>query len=142
MNERKLCTSCKSFTYILTLYVIGHYNPSVRTMIYLRTRFMLCALILYTSGRTYSLTSTPNYRFLRDFFMAILFTFKIFAKYLPRGRYRWNIFKFFVLKSDLGFARKPKILYSYFNLVENKSYWRKMIFFLTNYRFGCRKSIT
>ena len=29
---------------------------------------MLCALILYASGGTYSLTSTPNDRFLRNFY--------------------------------------------------------------------------
>ena len=34
---------------------------------------MLCALIFYVSGGTYSLTSTSNDRFLRNFFMAGLF---------------------------------------------------------------------
>ena len=37
-------------------YIIDHYSP-----------LMLCALILYVSGGTYSLTSTPNDRFLRYF---------------------------------------------------------------------------
>ena len=39
---------------------------------------MLYALILYTSGGTYTLKSTPNDRFLRSFFMAGLFALKEF----------------------------------------------------------------
>ena len=35
---------------------------------------MLCVLILYISGGTYSLKSTPNDRFFEKLFMAILFT--------------------------------------------------------------------
>ena len=53
---------------------------------------MLCALILYVSGGTYSLTSTPNDRFLRNFFMAIWFTLRAFARNLLRGSRRRNIF--------------------------------------------------
>ena len=41
---------------------------------------MLCALILYMSGETYSLKSTPNDRFLSNFFMAILFTLRVLAR--------------------------------------------------------------
>ena len=40
--------------------VIGHYNPSVRIMTLVLTPLMLCALILYMTGGTYSLKSTPN----------------------------------------------------------------------------------
>ena len=54
-------------------YRIGHYNPSVRITTYLLTRLMLCVLILYVSGGTYSLTSTLNDRFLKNFLMAGLF---------------------------------------------------------------------
>ena len=55
-------------SYIHT-YVIDHYNSSVRITAWLFTPLMLCTLILYIS-RTYSLTSTPNDRFLKNFFMA------------------------------------------------------------------------
>ena len=53
---------------------------------------MLCALILYISGGTYSLKSTPNDRF-EKFFMAILFTLRVFARNLLRGNRRRNIFR-------------------------------------------------
>ena len=53
---------------------------------------MLCALILHVSGRTYSLTSTPNETFLWNFFKAVLFTLRDFARNLLRGSRRWNIF--------------------------------------------------
>ena len=53
------------FEYIHT-YIIGHYNPSVRIIDL--TPLMLCVLILYISGGTYSLKSTTNDRFfLRNF---------------------------------------------------------------------------
>ena len=41
-------------TYIAT-YIIGHYNPSVRITTWLLTPLMLCVLILYITGGTYSL---------------------------------------------------------------------------------------
>ena len=43
-------------------YIIGHYNPSVRFIIDLvsRTTYVVCVLILFISGETYSLKSTPN----------------------------------------------------------------------------------
>ena len=44
-------------------YIIGHYNPSVGITTQLLIPLMLCALILYVSGETYILTSTPNDRF-------------------------------------------------------------------------------
>ena len=65
-------------TYIHT-YIIGQCNSSVRITVWLLTPLMLCALILYVSDGTYSLTSTTNDRFLTNFFMAGLFTFRIFA---------------------------------------------------------------
>ena len=49
------------FVYIHT-YIIGHYNSSVRII-----DLMLCVLILYISGGPYSLKSTLNDRFLRNF---------------------------------------------------------------------------
>ena len=56
-------------SYIHT-YVIDHYNLSVRITAWFLTTLMLCTLILYVSGATYSLTSTSNDRFLKYFFMA------------------------------------------------------------------------
>ena len=43
---------------------------------------MLCVLILYVSGGTYSLKSAPNNRFFVKLNMAILFTFRVFARNL------------------------------------------------------------
>ena len=45
----------------------------------------LCVLILYRSGGTYSLKSTPNERFFAKLFMAILFTLRVFSRNLLRG---------------------------------------------------------
>ena len=39
---------------------------------------MLCVLILYVSGGTYSLNSTPNDKFFEKLFIAILFTLESF----------------------------------------------------------------
>ena len=52
---------------------------------------MLCALILYVSSGTYSLTSTPKNRFLRNCFMEGLFTLKLFDRNLLRINRRNNI---------------------------------------------------
>ena len=51
---------------------------------------MLCALTLYVGGGIYSLMSTPNDSFLRNFFMAGLFTLRIFARNLLRGSRQRN----------------------------------------------------
>ena len=53
----------------VTVFILGVCIP---------LRPTLCVLILSMSGRTYSLKSTLNDRFLRNF-MAILFTFRVFA---------------------------------------------------------------
>ena len=76
--------------YIPYIYIIGHYNPSVGIIDL--TPLMLCVFILYGSGRTYSLKSTPNFRFFEKLFMAILFTLRIFVCNLLRGNHRINIF--------------------------------------------------
>ena len=60
----------------------------------LASPLMLCVLILYMSGWTYNLKSTPNDRFLWSFFMAILFKLKVFVRSLLRGNRRRNIFIF------------------------------------------------
>ena len=60
----KFTVPCRKSSYHIYIYIIGHYSPSVITLL------MLCKLILYVSGRTCSLTSNPNDRFVRNFFMA------------------------------------------------------------------------
>ena len=57
---------------------------------------MLCVLILYISGGTYSLKSTPNDRVIEKLLMAILFTLKVFA----------NISIKLLTQSCIGFANK------------------------------------
>ena len=57
----------------------------------------------------YSLTSTPNDRFLRNFFMTGLFTLRVFARNLLSGNRRRNIvFSWFLLMPDLGYEPWPK----------------------------------
>ena len=51
-------------------YIIGHYNPSGLFSQFF-TPLMLCVLILYISGGTYGLKSTPNDGFFGELFMAI-----------------------------------------------------------------------
>ena len=72
--------------------------PSVRITADLLTLLMSCALILYVSGGLYSLTSTPNVRFLRSFSLQVLFTVRVFGRNLLRGNCRRNIF--FILRFD------------------------------------------
>ena len=50
-------------SYIRT-YIIGHYNPLDRIIdLVSHIAYVVCGLILYISGGTYSLKSTPNDRF-------------------------------------------------------------------------------
>ena len=108
--HREIFAIRKTTEYCLTLhtYIIGHYNPSVRITAQLLTLLMLCALILYVSGGTYSLTSTPNDRFLRNLFMARLFTLRVFARNLLRGSRRRNISHISLLMTILGY--EPRLL--------------------------------
>ena len=52
-------------------YIIGHYNPSVRIIALVSHNIMLCVLILYVSGGTYSLNSSPNDGVFEKLFMEI-----------------------------------------------------------------------
>ena len=54
---------------------------------------MLCVLILFISGGTYSLKSTPNDRFFEKLFITILFALRVFARNLLRGNRRKNTFR-------------------------------------------------
>ena len=71
--------------------IIGHYNPPVRITIYHLTPFILCVIILGMSARNYSLKLIPNDRFLRNFFLAILFYIQNFCyKSAQRNSLRWR----------------------------------------------------
>ena len=79
---------------------------------------MLCALILYVSGGTYNLTATPNDRFLRNSFMAGLFTLRAFARNLLRANRQRNIFQAFASNKPTQYIldhRDFQIVISYLN---------------------------
>ena len=85
--------------------IIDYYNASVRVVdLVSHTNYVVCVLIIYISGGTYSLKSTPNGRetWLEKFFMAILFMLIDFAWNLLQGSCRRNIFIFI---SDWGLNR-------------------------------------
>ena len=100
-------------TYIT--YIIGYYNTSVKITAQLLTPLMLSVLILYMRGWTFSLTPTLNDRFLREFFMADLFTFRAFARKLLRV------------------CRQRNIFFSHFVLMPVLRYMFRIVVFVTNY---------
>ena len=78
--------------YYIHTYIIDHYNTSVR---------MSCASILYVSGGTYTQTSTPNDKFLRNYFHAtFIYSQSLCQK--PAERKSPN-FSYFILISDLKY---------------------------------------
>ena len=99
---------------------------------------MLCALILYVSGRTYSLTSTSNNRLLRNFYMAGLFySLNCCQKSAEKKSPKKYFFSYFVLMPDMGFewalkvfarnllrgnCRKNIFFFSYFLLIPDLGY--------------------
>ena len=64
---------------------------------------MLCALIVYMRGGTYSLKATPNDRFLRRFFMAIFLLSEFLLDICSEEAAAKKYFHLFVLMSNLGF---------------------------------------
>ena len=107
-QENKLFQRCLLTFDAHCTYITGHYIPSVR----------IIDLVPYTTcvvyvNFTYNLKSTPNDRFFEKFFLAILFTFRVFAKNLLRGNRRRNTFCIFILMSGLGFER-PGFFYLIF----------------------------
>ena len=64
--------------------------------------FMLSVLILYISGGTYSLNSTPNDKFFEKLFMAILFHAQSFCQKSIERKSPKKYFSYFVLMSRLG----------------------------------------
>ena len=105
---------------------------------------MLCTLILYVSGGIYRLTSTPNDRFLKNYFMAGLFYSQSFQK-LFHGRFiycqsfchksaeRKSLKKYcfhcFVLMSDLGYERgllPTRLRRLWGNLISKSCNWKQI----------------
>ena len=72
----------------------GHYNSGNRFTIWLLTPLMLCVSNLSTSGATYSLMGTSDDRYLRNIFLAILFTLRVFVSNLLNESSRRNIYLF------------------------------------------------
>ena len=70
---------------------------------YMHTYLALQTRLRPSFSYIYSLTSTPNDRFLRNLFMAGLFTLRVFTRYPLRGNRLRNIFSYFVLMTDLGY---------------------------------------
>ena len=72
---------------------------------------------------TYRLTSSPNYRFLRNFFMTGLFTLRVVARNLLRGNRQRNIifFWYFGLMPDLGYVFQIK------NVLEKHKYSSRVL---------------
>ena len=63
---------------------------------------MLCVLILYISGGTYSLKTTSNDRFFEKLFMAILFYSQSFCQKSAERKSLNKNFSYFVLMSGLA----------------------------------------
>ena len=58
---------------------------------------MLCVLVFYSGGRTFSLKFTLNDRFLKRFLTSILFIVSVFTRNLLRGSHWSHFFLYFVL---------------------------------------------
>ena len=107
---------------------------------------MLCALILYVSGGTYSLTSTPNDRF----FMAVLYTLRIFARNLLRESRRRNIFLFYFIFDDwpgirtqaFGSNKPTHYLLDHgdFEFIFDSKFENKVLFYSFEKLFSIRKN--
>ena len=117
-NKRKLnvlhlnvfCIN-RTFSYIHSYtYIIGHYNPSVMI-----TPLMLFVLILYISGGTYSLKSSPNDRFFWETFHGNFIYSQCYCQKSAERKSPKKYFSYFVLmlcclawNSNLGFlSNKP-----------------------------------
>ena len=84
----------------ITLLVITTHQSGLLTQFL--TPLMLCVLILYISGGTYSLKSTPNDRFFEKRFMAVLIYFQRFYHKSAEKKSPQKYFLCFVLISGLG----------------------------------------
>ena len=70
--------------FMAIFYLLSEFLPEICW----GTPFMLCVLILYISGGSYNLKSTPNDRFHGNF----LLTLRVFARNLMRANRQRNIF--------------------------------------------------
>ena len=77
---------------LMAILFYFHYNASAGITTNLLTPLMLGVLILYISGGTYSLKSTPKGSGVEKLFIAILFIPKGFARNLLSGTRQRNIF--------------------------------------------------
>ena len=95
---------CYIVVFYLFIFFILRTISSVRIIDLVSHTTMLCVLIfLYISGGTYSLKSTPNYRFFFEkFFMAILFDSQSFCQKSAERKSPKKYFSYFVLMSGLG----------------------------------------
>ena len=95
-----------SYIHTYITKIIGHYNSSIR----IPTSLLLLCMLICSEGRgSYSLMSSPNYRFLRNF-SGKFFTYSPgFARNPLWGR---NIFSYLVLLSDLWFGTETSCLLS------------------------------
>ena len=82
-------------------YIIGHYNPSVRTIGQVSHTTCVCVLILYINGETYILKSTPNDRLFDKLFMAICIYSQSFCHKSAERKSLKEYFLYFVLMSGL-----------------------------------------
>ena len=75
----------QSISYVLYIHThYGHYNPSVRITTQFHTPLMLRVLILYMSGRELQFKVDSQRQVFEKFFMAILFTLRVFVRNLLR----------------------------------------------------------
>ena len=81
--------------------IIGHYNPSVR-IIDLVSHTTYVVFVLYVSGGTYSLKSTPNVRLFGKLFMAIFIYSHSFYQKSAERKSPKKYFSYFVSMSGLG----------------------------------------
>ena len=82
-----------SGTQSIHTYITGHYNPSVRIIeLISHTTYVVCVLILYISGGTYSLKSTPYDRF---FFEKLFLAFNYSQSFCQKSAERKTPQKYF-----------------------------------------------
>ena len=75
-------------------YIVCYYNSSVRIMdLVCHTTYVVCVNFIQTWA--YSLKTSPNDKFFKKLFMAILLAFRVFTRNLLRGNQRRNIFSLY-----------------------------------------------
>ena len=127
-------------TRILLIYIIGHYNLSVRITAQLLTQLMLCALILYVSGGTFNLTSTPNNKFFEELLHGSFICSQSSCQKSDERKCRRNVFFFFIFRFDAnpGFTSNKSTHYlldygdsniSWSEILRHPEIWKHCQFF-------------